>query len=181
MKARKALLDWISSMYAGHKVRLSGEPYLEHLLYVAEKSEHAFTLGYETGLCHDLLEDFDLAEIDLEKQLISFSYSKSEAKTIASLVKELTNQFTKEAFPNLGKKERRALKDGHLIGISENAQSIKYSDLAYNAEWMIRNQPRKARKYLLRKKILLGHLTKGDRELWQQAMNEVDAGLKINC
>jgi len=40
-------------------MRLSGKPYITHLVFVSEMAGASVSFGYEIGLCHDLLEDLE--------------------------------------------------------------------------------------------------------------------------
>lgn len=177
MKARAALLAWISDLYAGKRVRISGEPYLDHLLFVAEQSGRTLRLGYEIGLCHDLFEDMPIDAAQLIQVLIELGYAGKDAAHIAIVIQELTTVYTTEHFPNISKKGRHQMEDERLRNTSAEAQTVKYADLIYNARWTLVYEPGKAKKYLQRKKHLLEQLTAGDPILWRTAMDVVTKGL----
>jgi len=125
-------------------IRFSGEPYIDHLLAVAMLAGPAVALGYEIGLCHDLLEDTPTAPSELYAALLVFGYSEAAADHITKIVIELTDVFTATTYPQLRKKERKALEADRLVHISNSGQTVKYSDLIYNLSWVLRYQPKRA-------------------------------------
>lgn len=154
-------------------IRISGEPYIDHLLAVATLAGPAVALGYEIGLCHDLLEDTPTAPAELYAALFVFGYSEAAADQITKIVVELTDVFTATAYPQLRKKERKALEADRLLQISSSGQTVKYSDLIYNISWVLRYQPKKAKKYLRKKARLLKAMDKGDTSLQKKALKMI--------
>lgn len=179
MTQQQKLYEWIADIYSDRLIRVSGEPYLSHLKFVAEFVEGHLPFGYEIGLSHDLLEDFELDRSVFGKKLSELGYVKFEADYISSVVEELTTVYTKTAFPDLSKKKRRKLEDHRLQSTSPEAQTVKYGDLFYNAEWTVKYEPEKADKYLLRKQILLKDLNKGNPQLWQKTVSLLERLISI--
>lgn len=169
MTPRERLFQWISGIYQDRTVKISGEPYLEHLVFVAEFAKDAVPLGYEIGLCHDLLEDTHTYKEELEERLTELGYNDSQAVQIAAVVSELTTFYTKVVFAHLSKKERHRLEDHRLSDCSGAAQTVKYGDLIYNGHWTMLNEPRKLRQYVISKLSLLNRLDKGDADLKKRA------------
>lgn len=128
-------------------------------------------LGYEIGLCHDLLEDTDTRPEELRESLLSFGYSEEEAAHITGCVLELTDVFTAAAFPDLSKKKRKKKESARLVGISADAQTVKYADLIYNIGWVLQYDQKNAKRYLHKKKRLLDRLKKGNEALRRPAMS----------
>jgi (p)ppGpp synthase/HD superfamily hydrolase len=176
-KPLSKLLHWIEGKYIRNKIKISGEPYFTHLLAVAETTASATVLGYEIGLCHDLLEDYPVSPEDLSLTLTGFGYTGEQAACITSIVVELTDVYTETAYPDLHKSERKAKETARLLSISGAAQTVKYADLIYNIAWTLKNEPQKAKKYLKKKKKLLASMTKGDPELRQLALQAIADGL----
>lgn len=169
MNPREKLYDWICKVYQGRLIRISGEPYLHHLIFVAEFADGYVPFGYEIGLCHDLLEDIDIDQNDFTDKLAAMGYAPSDAHSISATVCELTSVYTKNSFPLLSKNERRKMEDKRLGSIGAVAQTVKYGDLIYNAQWTVKYEPRKAQKYLRRKLKLIRKLDKANRDLRQRA------------
>jgi (p)ppGpp synthase/HD superfamily hydrolase len=170
IEKRASLTEWIIAFYAGRTIKLSGQPYVHHLLAVAEMAGPFTPFGYEIGLCHDLLEDSEITPASLIQALRSFGYDKLDALNITDTVIELTDVYTARAFPDLDKKERKKREEDRLARISGNAQTVKYCDLVYNAQWVRDYQPRKLKKYLNRKRKLVAEMIKGNQELRKLAV-----------
>lgn len=158
-------------------IRISGEPYFNHVSAVAELAEQAAPFGYEVGLCHDLLEDLQLSADSLRESLLAFGYPEADADVITATVVELTDVYTAEAYPDWSKKERKQKEAARLSHSSPLAQTVKYADLIYNIAWTLRYEPHKAFKYLRKKKKQLRALDRGDPALHKQVMNMVKTGL----
>lgn len=104
-------------------------------------------------------------------QLKDFGYNAEEAEHIGGCVTELTRHFTKAEKP-LPKKMRKALENERLAQISADAQTVKYADLSYNADWMMAHDRHHAKDYLQSKLELIGGMTSGDVELRSQVLNQ---------
>lgn len=178
MIVREKLAKWVASKHGEQLIKRTGKPYFDHLLAVAEMAEPAVAYGYEIGLCHDLLEDTNTKEEELVKALIDFGYTVLEANSIAFCVSELTDVFTRTAYPELSKLERKAKEAERLMKISATAQTVKYCDLIYNIDWVLKFDQKHAEEYLVKKKLLLTAMVKGDEGLRQRALHEIDNGLK---
>jgi (p)ppGpp synthase/HD superfamily hydrolase len=174
------LTKWVAEKHSGQLIRRTSEPYFNHLAAVALMSVTVLKLGYEIGLCHDLLEDTDTTTEELLATLLQLGYSHASAIYITGCVVELTDKFTKTAYPQLKKKKRKKMEAARLLRLSPSAQTVKYADLIYNAEWVLRYDLKQAGKYLLKKKRLLLALTEGDPSLREQAINVMDAGLRAS-
>ena len=177
--SRQELLTyWIKDKYEDKKIRVSGEPYFIHLAFVAELAAKATKLGYEIGLCHDLLEDTETSSDELREILTGFNYTKKEANYITDKVIELTDVFTSFAYPDLNKRKRKIKEAERLLKVSDAAQTIKYADLIYNIKWTLQYEPAKAKKYLKKKKLLLKGLNKGEEVLRKRVIDMIKKELK---
>ena len=176
MKRRDKLLDWIKQRHKGQLIRRTAEPYINHLIAVAELAS-IIPLGYETGLCHDLFEDTETTEAEFLSALIGFGYKNQEAHLILNCTVELTDVFTKKNYPELKKKDRKSREAARLAAISSTAQTVKYADLIYNIGWVLRYDLKHAVKYLLKKRLLLAAMTSGEPNLHLKAMNLIDDSL----
>lgn len=173
----ETLAAWVSRKHHGQIIRRTNEPYFNHLTAVAKMAGPAVALGYEIGLCHDLLEDTGTTSAELLDALLSFGYTDAEAQLITGCVVELTDVYTRAAYPDLSKSERKARESARLPHISAIAQTVKYGDLIYNVEWVVKYDRKHARKYLLKKQLLLTGLTQGNDTLRQQALDKIHSEL----
>lgn len=177
MNPRKTLTDWIQQLYGGKQIKLTDQPYTDHLFFVANTAGAVSELGYEIGLCHDLLEDFDITAHELQNKLQYFGYDLIIASAITTCVTELTDVFTKAAYPALSKAERKQKEAQRLARVSSAAQTVKYADLIDNSRWMLAYERNKAKTYLLKKLDLIVLLDKGEKGLQKQALEWFTASL----
>ena len=171
MKPRTQLKQWVSLQHQGQLIRGTNKPYVEHLFAVAEMARSVVTLGYEIGLCHDLLEDTDVTQSELLAALLGFGYGHEEAYAITSCVVELTDVYTSGDYPELSKSARKLLENKRLLTISPAAQTVKYADLIYNTIWMLKYDPKHAAQYMAKKRVLLADLNRGNAKLRRQLSN----------
>ena len=171
MGDRQQLTEWVKTRHGAQLIRRTKEPYFNHLTAVAEMAAPALTLGYEIGLCHDLLEDTGTTQEELKAALLSFGYPNGDADFITICVVELTDVFTADNYPELSKAERKKGEAARLITMSAAAQTVKYADLIYNLNWVLTYDQKHAHKYRKKKLLLLAELDKGNDELRQHAIN----------
>ena len=171
------LIEWVAKQHEGQLVRLIGEPYLNHLIRVAEMAGPCAALAYECGLCHDLFEKTAVSPASLKSRLQQCGYRETEVETIEAVVAELTDFYTKAAYPALKKSIRKEMEEQRLITISATAQTVKYADLYDNAQWMLQHQPGKAPDYLRRKKALIAGMTAGNAALRAFVINYINTKL----
>ena len=119
---RAGLTAWVKEQHAGQMIRKTEEPYFDHLLFVAEKAGAIIPLGYEIGLCHDLLEKTSVTALKLHDALTGLKYSPIYAGHITKCVFELTDVFIKANFPELKKKKRKRLEAKRLATIRPDAK-----------------------------------------------------------
>ena len=171
------LIEWVAQQHKGQLVRGTAEPYHNHLLRVAEMSGAYVALGYECGLCHDLIEKTDITPQMLFRQLLQFQLSRKEAELITSVVIELTDVYTKSAYPELKKPFRKQKEEQRLTMISSLAQTVKYADLYDNINWMLEHDRNRAPAYLQRKKELILNMDKGNPLFRQELINYISVKL----
>ena len=179
MKPAKKLACWVAMKNKGLLIRRTKKPYFEHLAAVAALAKPAVTLGYEIGLCHDLFEETETTANELLEVLFTFGYTAQEANLITSCVIELTDVFTAAAYPGLSKKIRKKRESSRLLTISPTAQTVKYADLIYNIDWMLKHDHKHAQKYLLKKQLLVAEMKDGSEKLRKKALKAIHHGLHI--
>ena len=164
MNRRLQLINWVRIQHQAEFIKDTYTPYFEHVLAVANQVAAITPLTYEIGICHDLLEKTPVTQTDLLTRLMDFGYGPEEAEHISSCVAEVTRHFTKAENP-LPKKMRKALEDERLLSISADAQTVKYADWSYNADWMMLHDRHHAADYLKRHIELMEAMTEGDAAL----------------
>ncbi|MES2829853.1 MAG: hypothetical protein V4687_16970 [Bacteroidota bacterium] len=174
---RARLNKWVKQQHSGQQIRETDQAYFSHVLSVAELSAKGGQLCYEIGLCHDLLEDTVVSKESLDIALQDCGYKKVVRKHIVNCVVDLTDEFTKERYPNLSKKKRKEMEAKRLLKIQPDAQTVKYADLIFNANWVLEHDKDGAKKYLNKKLWLLKELDKGDVALRKKAIKLLKNGL----
>lgn len=110
--------------------KYTGEPYHVHVVAVAElvlektQDEEVVAAAY----LHDVLEDVAPTMPQYGEDVIR----KEFGDRVISMVLELTDVFTKENYPDLNRKKRKAMEADRLSKISEEAKLIKRADLFDN-------------------------------------------------
>ena len=171
MNKLKEVIELAKNLHGDQKRKYTGEPYVNHTIQVAKiVKEYG---GSDTMICaailHDVLEDTPTTPIQLFNHLRSII---SNAKTIETLklVKELTDVFTKENYPDINRKGRKEMEAMRLGLISPDAQTIKYADLLDNGQDIMRNDPKFGEVYLKEKEEILKHMNKGNQELYKKCL-----------
>ena len=164
---------FVALHHVQQKRKYTGEPYLFHLVNVAEMAAKYVKFGYEIGLCHDLLEDTACTEDELHEALIRFGYDHSESMLILGSVIELTDIYTHEAFPKLNRAIRKVKEARRLYYISSVSQTVKYCDLIDNTSSIVKHDKGFAIKYLQEKEFILSGMTKGNHGAFIRCLNSL--------
>lgn len=107
-----------------HQFRKDGEPYFLHPIRVASYAA-LYINGYNEALVrnicllHDVIEDTDITESELEDRFGDF---------VSEHVVELTNVYTKLAYPSLNRKARKERELDRLASCSNLTKQIKLLD-----------------------------------------------------
>lgn len=132
------------------------------------------------ALLHDVLEDTKVTPDEMEAFLLK-KMTPGEAEKTLGLVVELTDVFVKKNFPSMNRRERKQKEAERMALTSPGAQTIKYADIIDNSKEIVSNDLDFAQVFLKECRALLKKMNKGDKELYQQALDVVNgalAGLK---
>lgn len=147
-------------------------PYTDHLLNVVQiliDNDAVVFFEIEIALLHDILEDTFCTMNELVAFLISADYTVSDSYFITSRVKDLTDQYTLQKYPNLNRKKRKQMETLRLSCVSEVSQTVKYADLIDNSISICEHDKGFAKVYLQEKKELLRLMKEGNFDLYLQA------------
>lgn len=162
------LLELVKKFHETQKRKYTFEPYYLHLISVAtiasEFIKEQFVI--EISLCHDLFEDTECTSLGLRLALLEIGYSLSETNFIVKNVHDLTDEFTKEKYPEINRKERKRREAERLSKISVVAQSVKYSDIIDNIPSIVEYDKDFAKTYLSEKINILDKMRGGDINLF---------------
>ncbi|MGY3211413.1 HD domain-containing protein [Mucilaginibacter sp. HD30] len=129
------------------------------------------------AVLHDVLEDTQIKA----GQMLTFLYAVMDADTAVEtvkLVEELTDVYTKEAYPQWNRKKRKAMEAERTAHTSAMAQTIKYADVLDNSKEIAEYDPNFGPRFLKECRELLQKADKGDAVLRQKAQAAINAGLK---
>jgi (p)ppGpp synthase/HD superfamily hydrolase len=175
---QQQLFEFIKEKHRGQKRKYSDEPYYTHLLRVAEMvSQYSCTFNeVEIALCHDVIEDTDCTLPLLAQKLKEIGYN--DTQYLLKGVKDLTDVYTKKAFPQLNRKERKLLESKRLKSIAPYAQTVKYADIIDNTNSIAEEAPDFARVYLKEIEAYIGNLKNGNAELYAECCKTIKEGLR---
>jgi len=175
-----ALFQYVKLKHGDQKRKYTNEPYYHHLVNVACIVADHEPDAIETALCHDLFEDTDCNFDALYKQMTSIGYTADFSYKTCSRVQELTDKFTKEAYPEMNRKARKAEECRRLARISYLAQSVKYADLIDNSKDILTHDKGFGEVYLREKQEILNVLNKGNNALYNQCLKQIEELSKQN-
>lgn len=164
--------DFAAYWHRNQKRKYTGAPYISHLEAVA-RTVKMYTKDSRlvaVAFCHDLYEDTECPDKELIQALSEAGFTKSEVQNINLWVKELTDEFVKENYPELNRRERKAREAERLWGISVQAQTVKYADMIDNVSDLAVNDPGFGRRYLAEMQAILSKMDAGSSALYKKAM-----------
>ena len=147
--------------------KYTGAPYWVHTDAVAEIV--AFVGGDENQVCaahlHDVLEDVKPINPEYNAQRILNEFGDD----VMDIVIDLTDVYTKVAYPKLNRKQRHELENKRLAIIPPRSQTVKLADLINNTASIVVNDPDFAKVYLPEKLAILPLLSDGNPVLLNRA------------
>ncbi len=172
------VLDYAGKAHGKQRRKFSDELYINHPIRVMntckEFTDKIHVLA--AALLHDVLEDTSITKAEMKKTLETWMEKYAAQKTVA-LVEELTDVYTKKAYPQLNRKARKEMEAKRLSKVSVDAQLIKYADIMDNAANIREHNPGFAIVYLREGRILLTKMTKGNSKLHARALKLIDTAI----
>lgn len=162
----KQALAFARKAHGDQKRKYKEELYIEHLIRVAEmirEVPHTREMICAAYL-HDVVEDTEVSHTDIKKTF---------GNKVAKLVKELTDEFTKEKYPKLNRRWRKKKETERLATTSWDAQSIKLADIIDNLPSISENDLGFSKRYVPEMEALVEVLQGGDQKLLLQAKEVV--------
>jgi len=114
---------------------------------------------------HDVFEDVTPKNPAFSPEFIN----KEFGHRVYTFVKELTDIYTKEAYSNYNRAQRKKMERERAANISNDAKTIKLADLILNSESILAEDPDFAKVYLKEKFQLLPSLLGGNSTLLARA------------
>jgi len=169
---QERLLQFVKEQHGDQARKYDGKPYWFHLYNVASKAYmNDISYGVEIGLCHDLFEDTECNYQSLLEFLLGNKYEFDEAVFICERVRDLTDRFTKEDYPDYNRAYRKKMEAVRLGDVHEVSQSVKFCDLIDNLESPCLHDKKFARVYLAEKEIMLDNMYDGNTRLRHECIN----------
>jgi len=129
------------------------------------------------ALLHDVLEDTPVTKKALHEFLLTVMPAEEAAETL-QLVVELSDVYTKTAYPRWNRKKRKGKEANRIKETSGDSQTVKYADIIDNSKEIVEHDPDFAGLFLLECRTLLDVMDKGDEVMRQEAINIVDTCLQ---
>jgi (p)ppGpp synthase/HD superfamily hydrolase len=169
------LLEFAKFHHGTQKRKYTKEPYYVHLVAVATGVYHLGPVAVAIAICHDLIEDTSCSYKMLFSALVTFGYSPEETADIITGVRDLTDFYTKDLFPNLNRRKRKELEAVRLGTIGDVAKNVKYADIADNVPTIVEFDE-EFRDVFIREKLTILEYMKGGslmmRQVCEKAVNE---------
>jgi guanosine-3',5'-bis(diphosphate) 3'-pyrophosphohydrolase len=155
----------------GQRRKGTNEPYTKHLSEVAR-------LVAESGGDEDQVAASWLHDV-VEDTPVPFDHIQTVfGPDVAKLVQELTDEFTKQNYPGLNRRQRKAKELERLSKISDRAKTIKYADFLSNLESVSVLGPSFGEVYTREVADALSRMQGGNEGLRSAALAAVDHALR---
>jgi (p)ppGpp synthase/HD superfamily hydrolase len=155
------------------------DPYIVHPVRVMNMCKKYTTElpVLAAAILHDVLEDTPVSREAISGFLTDIMTTEEARKTL-NLVVELTDVYIKDAYPQWNRRKRKTKELGRLAATSPESQTIKYADILDNCNEIVQHDPDFARVFLNECKTVLKKLDKGDKRLYEMAVQTVEEKLK---
>lgn len=146
----------------GQRRKYTGEDYIHHPVTVSWTVQRidGTTDMVVAALLHDVLED-----TGVELHTISNLFGP----TVGRYVRDLTDEYTKDAYPDSNRAERKRMEAERYATTEAEVQTIKLADMLNNTMSIAQYDPTFLKTYGPEKRFLLGKLSKGHPLLWAEA------------
>ncbi|MDT0688679.1 HD domain-containing protein [Salegentibacter sp. F188] len=159
-------LEFARKAHGDQQRKYTGELYIEHPKRVAKTV--ATVPHTKEMICaaylHDVVEDTTVSLEDIERNF---------GREIAELVHELTDEYVKEKYQHLNRRNRKQKEVERQTKMSAAAKTIKLADVIDNTRDIIKNDCNFARRYIPEMEALTEALQGGDFKLMMRACYEV--------
>ncbi|WP_132051090.1 HD domain-containing protein [Pseudocnuella soli] len=168
------VLDFAEAAHAGQTRKYTPERYMVHPIRVMEicSRYNNSVPVLAAALLHDVLEDTPVTS----EELLRFLHTvmpPEDAETTIALVNDLTDEYTKERYPNWNRKKRKEEERERMRRISPYAQTIKYADILDNSHEITAADPQFAPRFLKECRMLLQAMPLGHAGLYHTVKERV--------
>ena len=178
-KVLEQVRDFADKAHNDQKRKYTPDRYIVHpirvMLICKEYTDDINILA--AALLHDVLEDTAVDKEELKLFLMKIM-TPVNAITTLNYVIELTDVYTKEAYPQLNRKKRKIKEAERLKATSSESQTIKYADIIDNSIEIADYDTDFTPLFLNECKNVLEKISKGNAELYQRAIKVVEESIK---
>lgn len=175
----RQIKDFADQAHGNQMRKYTDERYIVHPIQVmeicSEYTNDITVLG--AALLHDVLEDTPTTE----QQILTFLLPllpEAQARRTLQLTVELTDVYTKAAYPQLNRRARKEKEHERSAQTSPDAQTIKYADIISNSIDISKHDPHFGPKFLWEMRKLLTKMDKGNAALYKKAVETVNTCLE---
>ena len=152
--------------------KYSFDPYIVHPIRVMNTCKKVTDKIYilVAALLHDVLEDTKVSKKQVRDFLMTLLSEEDTDKAMV-IILDLTDEYTKEKYPQYNRRKRKALEANRLGECQEDTQTVKYADLIDNTEDIMSNDLDFAKIYVPECWELLDHMKIGEKTLRSLAVD----------
>lgn len=174
----KAITQFADKAHGSQMRKYTPERYIVHPVRVMKTcSEYTTELPIlAAALLHDVLEDTPTTAEEIRQYLLTLMSDEDADKTLA-LVTDLTDVYTKQAYPKLNRRSRKNKENERLKDTSPDSQTIKYADIIDNCNEIVVQDPDFAKVFLYECRTNLKVIDKGNPELYRRATDTVNKAI----
>lgn len=129
------------------------------------------------ALLHDVLEDTPVSEQEI-RVFLKDLLTEDQTERAIKLIVDLTDVYTKEAYPNFNRRTRKEKENDRMATIHPDAQTIKYADIIDNTDEIVIHDPSFAKVFLHECQKNLKRMDRGNPDLYRIAQKKVDNAIK---
>lgn len=178
-KLLQHIIEFADNAHGAQTRKYTPERYIVHPVRVMESCKRVTDdiCILAAAILHDVLEDTDVSRDELESFLKSIMEPAMAMRTL-DLVVDLTDVFVKKNYPKLNRRSRKSKELIRLEKTSPDSQTIKYADIIDNTKEIVKQDPDFAKVFLRECRTNLKKLNKGNKELYDEAVNLVNRSLE---
>lgn len=161
----------------GQKRKFSGLSYWTHTERVAELVSQVINNEdvIIAAMGHDFAEDCLPANPSYTMEQVTEAFGEN----VTSLITQLTDVFTKEAYAQFNRAKRKLLEAQRLGTISPEGKTLKICDLIDNTSDILAHDKGFGIQYLKEKEIILPYLKEGNQTLFLRAVGQLNENKRL--
>lgn len=173
------VLEFAEKAHGEQMRKFVGERYIAHPIRVMEicRTQTPDVAILAAALLHDVLEDTPVEKPAMLAFLRSIMPEATAQRTL-DLVVDLTDIYTKHNYPDWNRRKRKSKEIERLAAARADAQTVKYADIIDNSAEVAFLDSDFADVFLRECRALLKVLTKGNKALYERAVETVEAGIR---